>query len=114
MRCLSHRVAVANVESGSESQAANQSGGEIAQNVAKHVRDDNGVESLRLNRERHGKAVDVMIIDVDVREFTRDFASSIDEQSAGQFKYRSLVNDRNARSFALPVRQAGSDSRTPA
>src|SRR5256885_11192896 len=85
VRRLEDRRRRADVGAGSYAETANHAGGEIAQDVAVQVGEDEDVPLFRPLDEAHACRVDEVLPRIDVGIFLRDLTEDMQEQAVGVF-----------------------------
>ncbi len=81
------------------SQSADQSRGEIRQDIAKEILHHHDVE-LGLDHKLHAGGIDNAVVGLDVRILCCDLAKDFEEQPVTEFQNVGFVNERLARSSA--------------
>jgi hypothetical protein len=90
---LEHSAVLADVRTGSDPQAADESGGEVADDVAVQVGQDEDVVQLRLLHELHAHVVDDPVLEFDPTVvLLRDCPAALEKEAVGQLHDVRLVD----------------------
>ena len=90
---LEHRALFADVGAGRHAEAADEAGGEIGDDVAEEVRQQQAVKGLRLDHQFHAQRVDDPGVALNARVVLRHVLPRLQEQAVGHFHDIGLVAD---------------------